>query len=560
VVVNWLALYHDLHPGYDWLVATRPYTCWQELPTTRHWPDVQRFLSVAANLGYAERTRTVAACSVLMRLLLQTGGPLSALSEEDLSDLAQAARARMDWRSFRASMHTARAVLYHLGVLDRSPDEPPLPRSLEWRFANSPHSLRDGFLGYLQRLGGIVSPGRAEKVARHLAAFGEHLAAVDPAMASFAELDRRRHIEPFLNKVAVATRIDNGEPVSVSERRHRISAVGRFLTDISDWGWPDAPARRLIFPRDLPKEPRPLPRYIPLDADRRLQLALEASPNRLLADGLLLVRATGIRIGELLTLELDCVHEVPGLGAWLKVPLGKFDTERMVPLDEETLAVTDRLVAARGPQRALRHPRNGRMVDFLMVHYGRRVSVDRMRAELRRAAAEAGLDGATPHQLRHTFATALVNAGISLQHLMVLLGHQSAEMSLRYGRLFDATVREGYERALALAKARLGPLLPETTPVELDTDWRSAPFIKARLASGYCLRAPAQGACAYANVCEFCPAFRSGAEFLTALGDQRADAEALAVDAELRGWGDELARHRRMIERLDLLIARAQAG
>ena len=560
VVVNWLALYHDLHPGYDWLVATRPYTCWQELPTTRHWPDVQRFLSVAANLGYAERTRTVAACSVLMRLLLQTGGPLSALSEEDLSDLAQAARARMDWRSFRASMHTARAVLYHLGVLDRSPDEPPLPRSLEWRFANSPAALRDGFLGYLQRLGGIVSPGRAEKVARHLAAFGEHLAAVDPAMASFAELDRRRHIEPFLNKVAVATRIDNGEPVSVSERRHRISAVGRFLTDISDWGWPDAPARRLIFPRDLPKEPRPLPRYIPLDADRRLQLALEASPNRLLADGLLLVRATGIRIGELLTLELDCVHEVPGLGAWLKVPLGKFDTERMVPLDEETLAVTDRLVAARGPQRALRHPRNGRMVDFLMVHYGRRVSVDRMRAELRRAAAEAGLDGATPHQLRHTFATALVNAGISLQHLMVLLGHQSAEMSLRYGRLFDATVREGYERALALAKARLGPLLPETTPVELDTDWRSAPFIKARLASGYCLRAPAQGACAYANVCEFCPAFRSGAEFLTALGDQRADAEALAVDAELRGWGDELARHRRMIERLDLLIARAQAG
>ena len=560
VVVNWLALYHDLHPGYDWLVATRPYTCWQELPTTRHWPDVQRFLSVAANLGYAERTRTVAACSVLMRLLLQTGGPLSALSEEDLSDLAQAARARMDWRSFRASMHTARAVLYHLGVLDRSPDEPPLPRSLEWRFANSPAALRDGFLGYLQRLGGIVSPGRAEKVARHLAAFGEHLAAVDPAMASFAELDRRRHIEPFLNKVAVATRIDNGEPVSVSERRHRISAVGRFLTDISDWGWPDAPARRLIFPRDLPKEPRPLPRYIPLDADRRLQLALEASPNRLLADGLLLVRATGIRIGELLTLELDCVHEVPGLGAWLKVPLGKFDTERMVPLDEETLAVTDRLVAARGPQRALRHPRNGRMVDFLMVHYGRRVSVDRMRAELRRAAAEAGLDGATPHQLRHTFATALVNAGISLQHLMVLLGHQSAEMSLRYGRLFDATVREGYERALALAKARLGPLLPETTPVELDTDWRSAPFIKARLASGYCLRAPAQGACAYANVCEFCPAFRSGAEFLTALGDQRADAEALAVDAELRGWGDELARHRRMIERLDLLIARAHTG
>jgi site-specific recombinase XerD len=40
--------------------------------------------------------------------------------------------------------------------------------------------------------------------------------------------------------------------------------------------------------------------------------ALEASPNRLRADALLLLRATGLRIGELLDLELDCVHEIPG--------------------------------------------------------------------------------------------------------------------------------------------------------------------------------------------------------------------------------------------------------
>jgi hypothetical protein len=43
---------------------------------------------------------------------------------------------------------------------------------------------------------------------------------------------------------------------------------------------------------------------------------------------------------------------------------------------------------------------------------------------------------------------------------MALLGHSSAEMSLRYGRLFDQTVRADYERALALAKERLGPVLP----------------------------------------------------------------------------------------------------
>jgi hypothetical protein len=41
---------------------------------------------------------------------------------------------------------------------------------------------------------------------------------------------------------------------------------------------------------------------------------------------------------------------------------------------------------------------------------------------------------------------------------------------------------------------------------------------------------------------------------------QRADAEALAADARARGWGEEAARHRRLIERLDLLITRADAS
>ncbi len=124
-------------------------------------------------------------------------------------------------------------------------------------------------------------------------------------------------------------------------------------------------------------------------------------------------------------------------------------------------------------------------------------------------AKTAGLGIITPHQLRHTYATALVNAGVSLQVLMQLLGHSTAEMSLRYGRLFYATVRADYERALVLAKERLGPVLPSTPTVETIGNWQELPVIKARLAGRYCLRTPAQGASPYANICEHCPNFRS---------------------------------------------------
>jgi integrase len=398
-------------------------------------------------------------------------------------------------------------------------------------------------------------------MATRLAHFGRLLARIDPVLKSLADLDRQQHIEPFLQDVAAAQNRRTGAPLAPSERRARIQLIGRMLSTIAEWGWPEAPARRLIFARDMPRLPRVLPRYIPPDADRRLARELETSPNSLRADALLIMRATGLRIGELVDLELDCVHEVPGHGAWLKVPLGKLDTERMVPLDDETLAIVDRIVANRSPGRPLRHPRTGRLVEFLLTHQGRRISRRILCEELASAAKAAGLGVITPHQLRHTYATALVNAGVSLQVLMHLLGHSTAEMSLRYGRLFDATVRADYERALVLAKERLGPVLPATTQaLETIGNWQELPVIKARLAGGYCLRTPAQGACPYANICEHCPNFRSERTFWPILATQRADTEALAADAESRGWADEAARHRRLIERLDRLLAQAQAS
>src|SRR5438552_14438814 len=135
-------------------------------------------------------------------------------------------------------------------------------------------------------------------MATRLAHFGRLLARLDPDLTSLAELDRQRHIEPFLHDVAAARHRFTGAPLSASERRDRIFVISRMLSAIAEWGWPETPARRLIFARDVPRLPRALPRYIPPDADRRLVRELESWPNRLRAAALLLMRATGLRIGE----------------------------------------------------------------------------------------------------------------------------------------------------------------------------------------------------------------------------------------------------------------------
>jgi hypothetical protein len=124
-------------------------------------------------------------------------------------------------------------------------------------------------------------------------------------------------------------------------------------------------------------------------------------------------------------------------------------------------------------------------------------------------------------------------------------------------------VRTKYERALGLAKSHLGPLPAgrPTLPIEAaGTDRRDTALIKARLAGGYCLAAPAQGTSPYANICEHCPSFRTDASHIGVLAAQRVDAEALAADAAARGWVAEAERHRKLVARLDALMAQAQTG
>ena len=561
-----------LRPGYDYLVRRKLPAFWRELPHGPFAAVMEVFLSAAAELGFTERTRVAVGSQVVGRLLIQSGHRLHQLTSGDLDEFVAAIRDRqategVGLRHYLRAVRTTRQVLFHLGVLQQPPVNATtlLRQSFEQRMRDATPVLRSTFVAYLDRLAGTHARGTVTGTASRLNNFAAHLAKVDPDLLSLARLDRRRHIETYLTATAEAVNSRTGAPLSVSERRGRVLAVHCLLNDIAEWGWDDAPARRLVFTSDLPKLSRPLPRYLTPDLDRRLSQALEACPDRLAADALLLQRATGLRIGELVDLELDCVHEIPGQGAWLKVPLGKLDTERMVPLDEDIVALVDRIVAHRSPGRPLPHPRTGRPTDFLLTHHGQRVSVYLLRDVLTRVCEQAGVPHTTPHQLRHTYATALVNAGVSLQSLMALLGHVSATMSLRYGRLFDATVKAEYERALTAAKEQFGalPLEPPGTHRNLpllDGDWKDTPTIKARLAGGFCVRAQAQGPCAYANICEHCPSFRTDTGFLPVLVAQRADAEKLAQDARARGWGSEVERHRNLIARLDAHIQEIEAG
>ena len=196
----------------------------------------------------------------------------------------------------------------------------------------------------------------------------------------------------------------------------------------------------LVRQSDFPKLPRYLPRPLTVEADRELQRRLRDSkkPD---AWGLLLMRRTGLRIGELRGLEYHCVR-YDGHRPLLKVPLGKLNTERLVPLDDESVELIRRLqsIAPRSRPWLLPGARPGRPPPT--TNWLERV----FKAHSHGLPDPARI---TSHRLRHTYATEMLSAGMSLLGVMRLLGHRDYRMTLRYTAITPETVGDEYDKALA---------------------------------------------------------------------------------------------------------------
>jgi len=432
-LLNFLMLHGHLRPGYDYLIDRKLSTISRDAQRSPIGAEIGSFVAGAEAVGYALGARRTMASLVAIRMLIETGRALEELGEQDFSNFEAAlgdreARAGRIFQHYRTALFGVRAVIYHLGgAVEVTHQRGFGSWSMRCELEGFRPQIVEPMVAYLERIEASLSRSTVQSQTGNLALFGRFLTRCDPGLTSLAHLDRRRHIEPYLNEVAQSINHRTGQPIAAATAKERIQVIGRFFEAMAEWGWEEAPTRRLIFSRDAPRLPHPLPRYLPPDEERALVRALEDSPNRLYADALLMLRTTGMRIGELCDLELDSVHEIPGQGAWLKVPLGKLMTERMVPIDEETVALIDRIAANRSPGRPLRHPRNGQLVDFLLTHRGRRISAITLRSELRRAAAEAGLKDVVPHQLRHTYATAMVIGGIAFDDTFaepVIAGHE----------------------------------------------------------------------------------------------------------------------------------------
>ena len=155
---------------------------------------------------------------------------------------------------------------------------------------------------YLEQVTVSLRPSTVKHIEHDLRQFGSWLAATHPDVGSCADL-RREHIEAFKTWLSTHPTPSTGKPLNRVSIKNALINLHCFLTRITEWGYPNAPVRPLMFPGDLPIIDKPLPRFLDDAAAAKLLRATRADPDPLSRLIVELLARTGIRRGELLTLD-----------------------------------------------------------------------------------------------------------------------------------------------------------------------------------------------------------------------------------------------------------------
>jgi integrase/recombinase XerD len=293
-----------------------------------------------------------------------------------------------------------------------------------------------GYLDHLRVERGLA-PATIIAYAGDLRAFGA--AAAGSAWAASAEPAER-----FLASQARRSGPRGGlAPTSLRRRTAAVRGFYRFAYAEGDIEVDVA--TRLV----LPRQPRLLPETLSVeDVERLLEAVDPASggPAAVRDRALLeLLYASGLRVSEALGLDRE---DLSLDGGFVRV-VGKGDRERLVPVGEVAL---ERLEAYLDDPRpgwlAVSHVAPPRGGPLFLTPRGRRLDRQAAWRVVKRAARAAGLaDRVSPHTLRHSFATHLLEGGADLRVVQELLGHASISTTQLYTHVTGARIREIYSRA-----------------------------------------------------------------------------------------------------------------
>jgi integrase len=459
-----------------------------------------------------------------------------------------------------SALFLVRTVLFHAGVF------PEPPRITRRRCDASPSLCpkMDSLIERYVQVRGSTSVTRAsaQRQGYSLRRFVNYIARTHPEVQTFAEVTRE-HALAYAAELADTPSMHTGQPLTAWSRTGLLSDLSVFFQDTTAWGWEGAALRPLLGPRDLPKRPRLMPRFIPCDELNRLMPAVRDLPCPYQRGALLIARWSGARRGEINRLDLNCLDAYPDGTARLRIPVGKSNSERIVPLHNEAAQAIRDLQTLVAPHRGLWDERAGRATPKLFVRQGRLLSDTYLfEASLGTACRSVGLVNElgqatiTAHRFRHTVGTELADGGARVHTIMKMLGHTSTEMTLIYAHIADKAVLEDYQKVLGPGAVIAGSIAAQLRSGSLPTEsveWIKSNFFKTELELGHCLRMPQEGPCE-CDLYLSCAKFVTTSDYIPRLKERLERERELIDDAHNRGWTREAERHECIAQRVQHLL------
>ena len=187
-----------------------------------------------------------------------------------------------------------------------------------------------------------------------------------------------------------------------------------------------------------PKVKKSIPKVLSIeDIDKLLDIKLETPYNYRNKAMLELMYATGLRISELINLKTNDIDLLEGT----VIVMGKGSKERIIPIGDYAIDYLKKYLDVR--YKLLKE-----QTDYLFVNnHGRPITRQGFFKILKKLLHEKGLnEDASPHTLRHSFATHLINRGADLRSVQEMLGHSDITTTKIYTEVSDELVRKEYNK------------------------------------------------------------------------------------------------------------------
>lgn len=363
--------------------------------------------------------------------------------------------------------------------------------------------------------------------------------------------------------------------------RDSLQRLKNFIEFIQVSEYPEAPIKSvalLIFKEDIPKKQNwdvDNTKYIPEEVLSHLEENIEFVTPQEYIPILIILRATGMRISDVLNLRYDKCLDATKQGWYLIFDITKTQVmNHRIPITEEmALIVKEQIKVTEELSKNNINPRKFLFVRTTGVRAGMPPSSRVIERALNKLAEERYIkdkDGNifrfNNHAFRHTKAVELINNGMNLIHVQKWLAHSSPEMTLKYAKLLDTTMRKSWEDVMKKGIFKVNIESGKLQKIDIeDNDLIEWEYIRhnldaVRIPLGFCLK-PSKIQCNnQLNPCLICSNMCTSPEFIHEFEEEISITKNQIDRAKILGRSIWVEKNQTVLERLEVIVAVLREG